>query len=1044
MRNFKKLTSVVLALAIVLTSMTVAFAATTTVNESKAIVLNQLDLYAGTSTSSFVPSLETELTRGQGAILLTKLFNMDDAALALTDAQVNAILEDFADASEVPTYAAKRLAYLVQQNIMSGSLDNGELYVNADESLLGGQFATLLLKQMGFTVDSWKASIAQLSNVEGAKEIAAYLGYAAEPILRDHAVGIMYGSLTAEYANGAATIIEKIVEAKPALKGVAVAAGLIIPVVPTVLTVESVTASNLKEIVVSFNKAVDEDTAETKGNYTLSVGTVSNAEMVGNTVILTLTAPAAQQSDVDVTVKNVKDVAGTLLVDTTKKVKMIDNTFPAVTGIKVTGPKTLEVSFSEPLQTVPTFVVDNGTYYAAPTFTPGVKTITLTLGIELSAGPHKVVVSNGTDYYNYKVPETTMEYTYTKDTAAIVASVDSTTETTVTIKFSKPVKAANLTDVTAYYAYNNDVSYRATLSAKDATKNLTTDYVDTVVATFATPIPQGSHTLYINTKTDKLEDAWGNDVASTTLAFGVTTDIIKPTVTKVTTDGDKKIIVTYSEKVTVADAQNPQYYTLKDATGAIVKTAAYAGCDANGKLVNGVTYPIDTDNKVVTITLTTPLPGGQYALSIANVRDVAYSKNTMDAATVTFTVTDKTGPTVSSSILSADAKKVRVTFSEAMSTEGLTTVANYRLAINGAASIALPDNSTVAIVDNKTVEITLGSAVAGLDATTDEIQVGGSLKDVSGNSIGGFFSTKTISTDAVAIKTDVDNKAKTTAKNVIVFKADKPLKAIDASLIKLNTATAVASAYFVNGSDDSTVTVILSSDLGTDNTGLTNIVFGAGSITNIFGTPIAAPQTIVAFDDAIAPAISTVKTTTGSALEITFSEAVNPATVSLYTFTVAGNTVTGAALDVTNKILTLSLKDAFASDAKPAVTQALDVKDVAGNVLVAGTTVAATTDGVAPTVMTPYAVASIAANTSVTVIFSEGDINAASKTAIQNAITAGASAATLTYAWSGATLTITNTNATTAVTFAADVTVAGITDGTGNVTAGAVTVIDIP
>lgn len=329
MRNFKKLTAVVVALALVLTTFVPAFAAYNAVNGDKALVLNKLDLYAGTSTTTFDPSLDTELTRGQGAVLLAKLFNMDSAAQALTDAEANAILKDFADASKVPTYAKKRLAYMVKNDIMSGSLNTStnKLYIDADESLLGGQFATLILKQMGFTVESWKLAIDQLSKVEGAEGLAAYLSYAEKDLLRDQAVGIMYGSLTAEYSDGAATVIGKLVAAKPELKEEATKAGLLKD-----LAVESIAANTAKSFLVKFNNPVadaDKVTFEVK-RLTTAVSVTATWNEAKTEATLASTSNLAEATFTVRVLADAKEIAKNDISITAQKVAKIEITSPSV------------------------------------------------------------------------------------------------------------------------------------------------------------------------------------------------------------------------------------------------------------------------------------------------------------------------------------------------------------------------------------------------------------------------------------------------------------------------------------------------------------------------------------------------------------------------------------------------------------------------------------------------------------------------------------------------------------------------------------------
>ncbi len=134
---------------------------------------------------------------------------------------------------------------------------------------------------------------------------------------------------------------------------------------PAVLSVTSVSAINLKEINVQFNKAVDKTTAETIENYTLSAGSVSTAvlDAATNTVTLTLAAALGQQTSVDVTVANVKDAAGIAIASTTKTVVLTDTTLPQPLSVAVTGPTTIQVTYSEPIQTAGTYTLNGGTYY---------------------------------------------------------------------------------------------------------------------------------------------------------------------------------------------------------------------------------------------------------------------------------------------------------------------------------------------------------------------------------------------------------------------------------------------------------------------------------------------------------------------------------------------------------------------------------------------------------------------------------------------------------------------------------------------------------
>lgn len=727
--------------------------------------------------------------------------------------------------------------------------------------------------------------------------------------------------------------------------------------------VVGVSATNLKEIVVSFNTQLDKDTAEDLTNYTLTTlggasltGGDAELQADGKSVLLTLGTEADQQDSVKVTVDGVLAANGVAVEETSKSVSFFDTKAPVAQSVKVTGPRTLEVAFSEPLQNVPTtFKLDNGTYYAAVTnFTPGDKKVTLSLGTTLTEDTHSVTVSGGDDYAEFKVAETTLNFDYQKDVVAPTVSVSKATETKVTVKFSEPVAATGLNaDVTAYYGYNKSASYKGTLAAVDAVGG----YSDTYTVTFSTPIPEGSHTLYLNTKADKLQDAWGNDVVSTQLGFSVVTDTVKPTVLSVSAEADDELLVKFSEEVVEADAENKTYYTLKDANGDVIKTASFADVDNNGHLNANATVSYNATDKEATINFTNSLPGGTYYLTVEKVRDNAFVKNTMESATYAFNVTDSSAPSVSSAVVNSDGSKIRVSFNEPMSTEGLTDVSNYRLIVDNSSSVALPDDSTVSIVNSKTVEISLGTADSNIDgASTDKIQVSGKLKDATGNAIGGFFAEQAISADAIAL---VDNSAAAVNAKTIQFEVDKELSGIDVDQFTAvataadTTAASVANVYYTNDSGKSTVTVVLDKALETDLTGFTSLTIAAGGLTNVFGTDngtniVVNTAGVSALADEVAPKVESVDTASTSTIDVTFSEAINADTVSKYTFGVEGNTVTG--ISWAGNVLTLTLDDAIQTGDTPAVTQLLDLEDSQGNVLEAGSSVASTDDGVVPAI----------------------------------------------------------------------------------------------
>ena len=963
MGNFKKISAAVVAGAIMLSSVVPTFAAAyTPLNGEKASVLNQLELYAGTSDTSFVPSLETSLTRGQGATLLAKLFNMDTAAQALTDEEANAILKDFADADKVPTYAKKRLAYLVKNNIMSGSKDTttGDVFVNADEALLGGQFATLILKQLGYTVSSWSEAVSQLSKVDGAKEIADYLAYAQKSLLRDQAVGVMFGSLTSEYSDGKATIIDKIVEAKPSLRAIAQNAGLI--AAPAVLAVDSVKALNLRELVITFNKAVVTDEAKKTTNYEINDLNPAAVDVSADGKTVTLrTSNVNRMSNyaTDVKLEVLKAIG--LAADTTiSNISAKDITVPSVVSVEAIGPRNLKVTFSEPLNeevtiadTVNSFKLDNGFVAldtTKATYSGNVLSLN-TLG-DLSEGAHSLQVKNDSsnklvDSANYTVTPTSSSFNYVKDTSALTVKVVESTETTATIQFSKPIDAATLTaDVLFRHTYNTPTNQ---VTGADVKVGYTGDN-QTFTVTFPNNMPfaPGSSNLYIAYQNDAaIKDNYGNKMPATTLTINTTADLTKPTVSKVDFISATSLEVSFSEKVEAGTgangALNTNLYTLKDSTGAVIT-------------VTGAAFK-DSTNKVVVLTTNT-MNGGAYTLTVKDVKDESVAKNEMDDATISFTGVDKVAPTVSTTKQIGD-NKIKVTFSEVMDVATITNKSNW---LRNAS--ALDANDTIEAVDgNKAIIITFKTNLNNADANTDLILDSEKLtlarvKDVVGNWSEGFSQTLDVTKASNIVYTKAEmtatDKIKLTFEDEVISGATTG--DFEVSFDDGSTWAIKVIGMSVSVVDGDTI-MTLTTDTKAANTQATNVQVrtkdGAATISakNAYNKPLEF--TAATLTDKVAPSILSVVTKdTGTAnnkidaIEITYSENLYVASVSDADYTVEGYEITGVVVSGDKVTLTVKEKDTSDPDATPKVTQVGQVEDALRNVLSAQSAITST-DGIA-------------------------------------------------------------------------------------------------
>ncbi len=705
------------------------------------------------------------------------------------------------------------------------------------------------------------------------------------------------------------------------------------------LKVESVSAINLKQVKVAFNKEVDETSAETPANYTYT-GALGNSiasyelQADKKSVLITLANAEAQQASATLVVKDVKDSAGNKLASTTQTVSFLDTTVPTAVAAKVVAPTKIEIEFSELIKTGAlanaAFSIDNNTYSLVGAPVVNGNKVTITTGAALPAGSHKVTInptagaaSNVMDFANFQVAKVDVSFTYAADTVAPVATVKTATQTSVTLEFSKEVSFAGAgalnTDFTVYHTYNNQASYlgNATLAADNKT----------LTVTFAAPLPAGNVTLYLNNTADatkQLQDAWGNKFSSSTLSATVGNDTTAPTVTSVSYVDSTHVDVTFSEAVTGVAASD---FTLKTSAGTAVQVIA-------APVQTGNTYRLQTG---------TALNGDTYTLSIAadSITDTSINANKIAAYSTTFTVADTVAPTVTATgSYSADSKKVFISFSEKMATSGagsVLDVTNYRFSTSaGANPSALPAGTTISLgADGKSVVINFTSAVAGLGAGNFEGVIVGQVKDLAGNSTAAL-SNQVVLTGAALTGASI-SEVKATSRNTITFKVNSNLSAVDVADFTVDGAAATSVSY-VNGTGEATVTVVAPASKW--NTSLSDldanaVVIAAGGLTtdqNVSNTgAITLANTAVA--DYVAPTIAsrTIADTDADSkydtVTVTFSEALQASSVAYDAFTVEGYTV--ADVDVAGSAVTLTLTELSAADlgATPKVQLVKAVRD---------------------------------------------------------------------------------------------------------------------
>jgi len=436
MRNLKKILAVITVIAMIASMLVVPALAEGFQYEDEATILNKLGLMEGYG-------LGDDTNRLQGLIFAIKAAGKASEVNAMTDEEAAAILaEKVVDADEVPAWGIKWAAYAVKNGYTSGT--DASVAPKIKFSPLKGISVTELLVWvmnigMGYNfgtdvvvAEAVKAGVITLNQ---ALELQA-----KDTLIRDDVAGVLFGACKNGVNADGKKFIQSLIDAGFVSEADAVEAGLVEakPVKPEVV---SITADNLKEVTVVFNKALDKDTVKAENiKIDGEAATVSlNDDKV--TVVITMKAKLENQKDYKLVVEKVKDTDGNEIAKTEKSFRAFDATLPVAESITVTGPKNFTIEFSEPIETAGTVEVKSGSYVLG-VGTPSIsgKKATVELYSSLTDGTtYEVTVKDFVDYAGYKNIIKTFNLAYAKDGNAPVATVEKAEQTYVKVKFDKPV-----------------------------------------------------------------------------------------------------------------------------------------------------------------------------------------------------------------------------------------------------------------------------------------------------------------------------------------------------------------------------------------------------------------------------------------------------------------------------------------------------------------------------------------------------------------------------------------------------------------------------
>ncbi|WP_306010181.1 S-layer homology domain-containing protein [Bacillus sp. MMSF_3328] len=472
------------------------------------------------------------------------------------------------------------------------------------------------------------------------------------------------------------------------------------------LEVSNVSAVNAKEIVIDFNTAVDEVTAENESNYSLTVAgageTNFTAEVDENNakrVVLTLTdnARLANNEAVQLTVK--KSVLNSklegLAENFSKTWVFSDTTAPTITEVVRDG-SDVKVTFDDYVSSVELAKVGGVDKTGSVAAISGLtKTVTISGGASgLASGSHQVLVSGVTDAAGNKSSVLTGSVVISDDTTApTVSKVEQLSDNTLKVTFNKEVTGANFAVKKGGYnlgvvASGSGKEYTLTLSDNGQIKVYDTNQSTSNVVVEVSGFKATSNNLYGTTYTSNVTLSKDQTAPTVVTRFNEIVDV------DATAGVNEVFNVRFNESIKNADLSK---LTLTDKDGvrqAINSATIVNDASGNPTILQVASSAVQTNGAFKI---------GNYSLNLAAgaVKDLAGNNNS--ATTVSFTKS-ASASTVSASAVAAN-NVITVSYSTTMTTSA-TTLANYML--DGK---ALPAGTNIYFDGNtQTVKIELPAA----------------------------------------------------------------------------------------------------------------------------------------------------------------------------------------------------------------------------------------------------------------------------------------------------------------------------------------------
>lgn len=432
---------------------------------------------------------------------------------------------------------------------------------------------------------------------------------------------------------------------------------------PTVSSARLVDSQTLE---VTFNKPVEQATAEDPANYSISNGiTVFSASLGGlGNVVRLYTSPHVPNTLYILLINGIRDceLIPTTIAPNTPCVYTYqpeDQEAPYIVAVRVVEASRLDVEFSEEVdrssaETTGNYTINNGVQVLGAVLATDGRVVHLTTSPHVPDRIYVLLVRGVVDtapFPNGVAPNTAYTYIYSPPdrTGPTIRLVTVRSATEVDVLFSEPVER-NGAETSSNYAISHGVQVIASHLDSSGTR----------VTLSTTPhTPRVVHILMVSNITD-LSPAHNVIVANSPYSYVFTpADQTEPTIVMVTPIDQSHLDVHFSEAVERSSAEDESNYQI---SGLAVQEAT-----------------LDASAVIVRLTITPCVPGQVYVLLVSNVKDRATPPNTIrqnSPYAFTFRPADTTPPTIAA-VRVLDATSVEVTYSKPVDRVSATQTANY-------------------------------------------------------------------------------------------------------------------------------------------------------------------------------------------------------------------------------------------------------------------------------------------------------------------------------------------------------------------------------